>query len=52
MTKHVCTLVVMFSLVANAAMANTVPELDPGSASSAVALLAGVLLVFNGRRKN
>ncbi|HVM96866.1 MAG TPA: hypothetical protein VMT89_10780 [Candidatus Acidoferrales bacterium] len=45
------TLVVSLLLVANAAMAIPVPELDPGSASTAVALLAGALLVFRGRRK-
>jgi hypothetical protein len=28
------------------------PEIDSGSASSALALLAGALLVIRGRRKN
>ncbi|HVM96867.1 MAG TPA: hypothetical protein VMT89_10785 [Candidatus Acidoferrales bacterium] len=46
-------LVVSFLLVANAAMAGpAVPELDPGSASTAVALLVGALAVLNGRRKH
>jgi hypothetical protein len=34
-----------------AAMA-VVPEIDPGSAGSALALLAGAALVIRGRRKN
>ncbi len=29
-----------------------VPEIDPGSATSAVTLLAGVLLLIRGRRKS
>jgi len=33
-----------------AAMATTVPEIDPASAGSAVALLAGTILIFRGRR--
>jgi hypothetical protein len=33
-----------------AAMA-TVPEIDPASAGSAVALLAGTILIFRGRRR-
>jgi ABC-type anion transport system duplicated permease subunit len=28
-----------------------VPEIDPASAGSAVALLAGTILIFRGRRK-
>lgn len=38
--------------VAGLASATTVPEIDPGSAGSAVALLAGALLVIRGRRKS
>ncbi len=30
----------------------SVPEIDPGSAASALALLAGVLLVFRARRRS
>jgi hypothetical protein len=37
--------------VSGAAMASAVPEIDPGSAGSAVALLAGALLVIRARRK-
>jgi len=29
-----------------------VPEIDPGSAASAVAILAGAVLVIRGRRRN
>ena len=37
--------------VAGLAMASAVPEIDPGSAGSALALLSGVLLVVRGRSK-
>ena len=33
------------------AMALTVPEIDPGSAGSALALLSGALLVLRGRSR-
>lgn len=33
------------------ASAATAPEIDPGSAASAVALLAGAVVVIRGRRK-
>ena len=33
------------------ALAVPVPEIDPGSATSALALLGGALLVLRGRRK-
>lgn len=36
--------------VAGVAMATPVPEIDPGSAGSAVALIAGALLMFSARR--
>jgi hypothetical protein len=41
----------LFLGVSGAAMASAVPEIDPGSAGSAVALLAGALLVIRARRK-
>ncbi|MBI3786432.1 MAG: LPXTG cell wall anchor domain-containing protein [Deltaproteobacteria bacterium] len=48
----VFTLVASMLLVADAALAiSVVPELDPGSASMGLALLAGGLLVFRGRRR-
>ena len=34
-----------------AAMAANLPEVDPASAGSALALLGGVILVFQGRRR-
>ena len=44
-------LIVSLVLVTTAAnAAASVPELDPGSASMGLALLAGGLLVLNGRR--
>lgn len=47
-TLGVALLFVAFSSMA---MATAVPEIDPGSAGSAVALLTGALLVIRGRRK-
>ena len=48
-------LIMMALAMPNAAAAtpnrSAVPELDPGSASMGVALLAGGLLAFNGRRR-
>ncbi|HLK19223.1 MAG TPA: hypothetical protein VKT81_09710 [Bryobacteraceae bacterium] len=42
----------MFVGVASFASATaTVPEIDPGSAGSALALLSGALLVMRARRK-
>jgi hypothetical protein len=38
--------------VASFASATAVPEIDPGSAGSAVALLSGALLVIRARRKS
>jgi hypothetical protein len=35
-----------------AATAAIVPEIDPASAGSAIALLAGAILIFRGRRRN
>jgi len=42
----------MFVGVASFANATAVPEIDPGSAGSALALLSGALLVIRARRKN
>ena len=47
-------LVGMFLLlvgVSGAALASAVPEIDPGSSVSALALLSGALLVIKSRRK-
>jgi hypothetical protein len=44
------TLIFMGAAVAMSATA--VPEIDPGSAGSALALLTGAALVIRGRRKN
>jgi hypothetical protein len=42
----------MFVAVASFASASiSVPEIDPGSAGSALALLSGALLVIRARRK-
>lgn len=37
---------------ASVSMAATVPEINPGSGVSALALLSGALLVVRGRRKS
>ena len=44
---------VLWSLIATRALAGPIvaPELDPSSAATGLALLAGGLLVLNGRRK-
>jgi len=44
-------LIMSVALVATAANAVPVPELDPSSASMGIALLAGGLLLLNGRRR-
>jgi hypothetical protein len=41
----------MFVAVASFANASVVPEIDPGSAGSALALLSGALLVIRASRK-
>ena len=42
----------VFAAVSGMALATPlVPEIDPGSAGSALALLTGALLVIRGRRK-
>ena len=52
MTKTVGIMLVFLGLSALAIAAVPVaPEIDPGSASSALALLGGALLIIRGRRK-
>ena len=51
MTRMVGMMLLLIG-AAGFAMANPVPEIDPGSAGSALALLSGALLVARGRRKN
>lgn len=41
----------LFVGISGTAMASAVPEIDPGSAGTALALLTGALLVIRGRRK-
>jgi hypothetical protein len=53
MTKTVGMMLIFLALSALAIAAEPVaPEIDPASASSALALLTGALLVIRGRRKN
>jgi len=43
---------IMAATVAIALAAEGAPEIDPGSATSALALLAGAALIIRGRRRN
>lgn len=51
MTRGLPGVIASVLLVATSAMANGVPELDPGAASLAATLLVGGLLVVNARRR-
>jgi hypothetical protein len=46
-------LMLIFAAMAGSVLATpvAVPEIDPGSAATAVAMLAGSLLVFRSRKK-
>ena len=50
MTKIVGMMLLVIG-VSGAAMASPVPEIDPSSGVSAVALLSGALLIIRGRKK-
>jgi hypothetical protein len=43
--------VLLFIGVGSAAFATVVPEINPASAGSAIALISGAVLVMRGRRK-
>lgn len=49
--KAVGMMLLMVSVMTAAHASITVPEIDGGSAASAVALLSGALLVLRSRRK-
>ena len=52
MVVRIAVAAVSWSLIATSAFAiNPVPELDPGSAVTALTLLAGGLVVLRGRRR-
>jgi len=52
MAVRIVVAAVSWSLIATSAFAvNPVPELDPGSAVTALTLLAGGLVVLRGRRR-
>jgi hypothetical protein len=40
----------LFAGATTCAMASTVPEIDPASAGSAIALVSGVFLLYTARR--
>lgn len=44
-------MIVLVLGVVGVASATAVPEIDPGSGMSALALLSGAVLLFRGRRK-
>jgi hypothetical protein len=44
-------MMLLFIGVSGAAMANVVPEIDPGTGASAIALLSGALLMLRSSRK-
>lgn len=49
--KIVGMMLLLIGAVATAS-ASAVPEIDPGSAGSALALISGCLLILKSRRKN
>lgn len=51
MTKYIGFALLLIGS-AGAALATPVPEIDPGSGMSALALLSGALLVIRARRKS
>jgi hypothetical protein len=51
MTKTVGMLLVFLGVSGVAGAVATVPEIDPGSAGSAIALLSGAVLIFRSSRK-
>ena len=52
MTKIVGMMLLVIGVAGVAGAVPAVPEIDPGSGASALALLAGAVLVVRGRRKN
>jgi hypothetical protein len=51
MNKIVSLVLLGIGATVAASAAVTVPEIDPASGASAVALLSGVVMVIRGRRK-
>jgi len=49
--QKIIGLTLLFIGVSGAAMATGVPEIDPGSGASALALLSGALLMMRHNRK-
>jgi hypothetical protein len=43
---------ILFGIGMQAFVFGSVPEIDPGSAGSAIALLAGIIVVIRGRRRS
>jgi len=50
-TMKILGMAFLLVAVSGLALATAVPEIDPGTAGSALALLTGALLVIRGRRK-
>ena len=51
MRKVIGLALIVIGCVGTALAGTSVPEIDPGSAGSALALISGALLVIRGRRK-
>jgi hypothetical protein len=52
MTKYIGFALLLIGSASVALAVSPVPEIDPGSGMSALALLSGALLVIRARRKN
>jgi hypothetical protein len=50
--RRIIGMALIMAATAAFALAADVPEIDPGSATSALALLAGAALIIRGRRRN
>jgi hypothetical protein len=51
MTKYIGLALLLIATAGIAGATPAVPEIDPGSGMSALALLSGALLVLRGRRR-
>ena len=50
--RKIIGMALIMAATAAIALAGDAPEIDPGSATSALALLAGAALIIRGRRRN
>jgi len=52
MAKYIGLTLILIATAGSAFASTTVPEIDPASGISALALLSGALLMLRARRKN